>query len=80
VGHMLRSSGLLHVEASQARVFQSASRLAEARQRVMHVTPSQRLCRVQVEDGWINVTDCVGPCYPCFAIFFLLGHMNIVVF
>jgi hypothetical protein len=57
-----------------------ASRLAEARWRVVHVTPSRRLRRGQVEDGRINATGYVGPCYPCFIVFFILGHMGIVVF
>jgi hypothetical protein len=40
VGYMSRSSGLLHVEASLARV--------------VHVAPSWRLRRSQVEDGQVN--------------------------
>jgi hypothetical protein len=56
-----------------------ASRLVEARWQVVHMTPSRRLHRSQVEDGWVDATGCVGPCYPCFAIFILLGPMCIVV-
>jgi hypothetical protein len=48
-----------------------ASRLADA--------PLWRLCQSQVEDGRVYVTGCVGLCYPCFTIFFLLGHRGIVV-
>jgi hypothetical protein len=35
--HASRSSGLLRVEASRARIFNLASRLAEARRRMLHV-------------------------------------------
>jgi hypothetical protein len=41
-----------------------ASRLAEARWRVVHVALSRRLHQNQVEDGRVDVTGCVGPCYP----------------
>jgi hypothetical protein len=80
VVHALRSSDLLHVEASRARVSQFASRLAEPRRRVVHVAPSWLLRRVQVDDGRVDATGCIGPDYPCFAIFFLLGSRGIVVF
>jgi hypothetical protein len=56
-----------------------ATRLAEARLWVMHVAPSRRLHRVEVKDRWVDATGCVGPCYPCFAIFILLGPRGIVV-
>jgi hypothetical protein len=56
-----------------------ASRLAEARWRVVHVAPSQRLRQIQIEDGRINAMGCIGPCYLCFAIFILLGSRDIVV-
>jgi hypothetical protein len=48
------------------------SRLTEA--------PSQKLCQVQVEDGRVDTTGCVGPCYSCFIIFFILGHRGSLVF
>jgi hypothetical protein len=56
-----------------------ASRLVEARRRVVHVVPLWRLRRGQVEDGRVDVTGCVGPYYPCFVIFILLGPRGIVV-
>jgi hypothetical protein len=33
--------------------------LADSGWRVMHVTPSWRLCRDQIEDGRIDITGCV---------------------
>jgi hypothetical protein len=56
-----------------------ASRLAEARRRVLHVAPSWRLRRVQVEYGRVDATGCVRPYYPCFVVFILLGPRGIVV-
>jgi hypothetical protein len=35
--------------------------------------------RSQVEDELVDVTGCVGSCYPCFAVFILLGPRGIVV-
>jgi hypothetical protein len=51
MGHASRSIGLLHVEVNRARVFQFASKLAEARQYVVHVVSSRRLGRDEAEDG-----------------------------
>jgi hypothetical protein len=36
------------------------------------VAPSQRLRQRQAEDGQVDVMGYVGPCYPCFTVFFLL--------
>jgi hypothetical protein len=60
-------------------VFSSLASRLEARQRVMYMAPSQRLRRNQVEDGRVDVTGCVGSCYPCCAIFILLGTRGSVV-
>jgi hypothetical protein len=57
-----------------------ALRLVETRQRVVHVAPSRRLHRDQVKDGWVDVMGCVGPCYPYFVIFYVLGPRGVVVF
>jgi hypothetical protein len=57
-----------------------ASRLAEARWRVVHMAPSWRLCQDQVEDGRVDAMGCVGPYYPCFVIFHVLDRRGVVVF
>jgi hypothetical protein len=31
----------------------------------------------QVEDGWVDAMDCIGPCYPYFAVFIVLGPRSI---
>jgi hypothetical protein len=43
--------------------FSLASRLAETRQRVVHVAPLWRLRWDQVEDGWVDATGYVGHCF-----------------
>jgi hypothetical protein len=47
---------------------------------VLHVAPSWRSCEDQVEDRWVDAMDYVGPCYPYFAVFIVLGHRGILVF
>jgi hypothetical protein len=44
----------------------------EVRRRIVHVAPSQRFHRRQVEDGRVDVTGSVKSCYPTFAIFNIL--------
>jgi hypothetical protein len=44
-----------------------------------HVIPSRRLRRRQVEDGRVDVTDLVRPCYLIFVVFNVLGPKGIVV-
>jgi hypothetical protein len=56
-----------------------ASRLTEARRRVVHVAPSWRLHRSQVKDGRVDAMDCIRHFYPTFAVFNVLGHRGIVV-
>jgi hypothetical protein len=56
-----------------------ASRLVEARWSVVHVAPSRRLRRGQVEEGRVDAMGCVGTCYPFFTVFILLGPRGIVV-
>jgi hypothetical protein len=55
-------------------------RLAEAQWRVVHVAPSWRLGRDQVEDGRVDAMGCVGPDYPYFVVFYVLCPGDILVF
>jgi hypothetical protein len=75
--HASRSSDLLHVKASLARVSQSGLKIGGGT--TTGVAPSQSLHWRQVEDGWVNAMGCVGPCYPTFAVFNALGPRGIVV-
>jgi hypothetical protein len=69
VGHASRSSGLLRLEESRARVFQFASKLAEERRRVVDVASSQRSREVKVKDGWVDAMGCIEFFYLNFVIF-----------
>jgi hypothetical protein len=80
VGHTSRSSGLLRLEESRARVFQFASKLAEERRRVVDVASSRRSREVKVKDGWVDATCCIRLFYLNFAIFIVLGPRGILVF
>jgi hypothetical protein len=66
VGHILRSSGLLHLKASQARVSQSTG---GGTTRMVHVASSRRSRGDEAEDGRVNAMGCIGPCYPYFPSF-----------
>jgi hypothetical protein len=79
VRHASRFSNFLRMEVSMARVSQSGLRSVEAQRWVVHVAPLRRLHRRQVEDGQVNATGYVGPCYPTFVIFNMLGPRVIVV-
>jgi hypothetical protein len=79
VEHASRSDGLLGMEASLTRVSQSGLKTSRGATTGVHVAPSRRLRRRQVEDGRVDATGCVGPCYPTFVVFNVLGHRGIVV-
>jgi hypothetical protein len=78
VGHASRSSGLLRMKASLARVSQSRLKTGRGVMRMVHVAPSRRLCRSQIEDGRVDTMGCVGPCYPYFTVFILLASRGII--
>jgi hypothetical protein len=67
VGHVSRCSGLLRIEESRARVSQSGLKTG-------------RGATMGGARGTIDATGCVGPCYPCLAIFYVLGPRCILVF
>jgi hypothetical protein len=79
-GHTSRYSGLLRLEASPARVYQSSIKTGGAATRMVHVVSLRRLCEVEVEDGQIDTTDCIRFFYPIFIIFIVLASKDILVF
>jgi hypothetical protein len=79
-GHTSRSSDLLRVKANRTRIFQSDLKTGGGATRIVHVVSSWKLRRDQVEDRWVDATDCVGPCYAYFTIFILLCPRDILVF
>jgi hypothetical protein len=80
VGYTSRSSDLLHVEASRARVSQSGLKTGGGATWMVHVASLQRSCGVEAKDGWIDVMGCIRLFYPNFAIFIVLGPRGILVF
>jgi hypothetical protein len=77
---VLRSSGLLRLEANRARISQSGLKTGEGAVRMVYVAPSRRSCEDQVKDEHVDAMGCVGPCYPYFVIFMVLDHRGILVF
>jgi hypothetical protein len=59
-GHTLRSSGLLHVEASWASISESGLKIGGGAARMVHVASLWRLRRVEAEDRRVDVMGCIG--------------------
>jgi hypothetical protein len=72
-GHGSRYSGLLFLEASWVRVFQSDLKTGGGVTWMVHMTSLQRLHRVEPEDGRVDTTGCIGPFYLNFIVFYVLG-------
>jgi hypothetical protein len=79
VGHVSRSSGLLRLEASRGRVFQSGLETGGDTAQMMHVASSRRSRGDEAEDGRVDATGCIGLCYPYFVIFTVFGPRGILV-
>jgi hypothetical protein len=57
-----------------------ASRLVEARRRMMHVVSSRRSRGVKTEDRRVDATGYVEPFCPKIVVFYVLGPMSNLVF
>jgi hypothetical protein len=79
VRHVSRSSGLLRLEMSQARVSQSSLKTGGCTAWMVHMVSSRRLHGDEAQDGWVDATGCIGPFYPNFVIFVVLGHKGSLV-
>jgi hypothetical protein len=79
VGHTSRSSSLLGVEASLARVFQSGLKTGGGATTGGARGTIRKVRRRQAEDGRADAMCYVGPCHPCFVVFLLLGARGVVV-
>jgi hypothetical protein len=78
-GHASRSSGLLHVKESLTRVSMSSLKTGGGVTVGGACGTIAKVHQRQVEDGQVDATDCVGPCYLTFTIFNVLGLRGIVV-
>jgi hypothetical protein len=79
----LRSSGLLHLEASRARVSQSSLKTGGGVVWMVHVASSRRSHGSEATDGRFDGIGCgavkVGPNYTSLDTIFLLAHRGILV-
>jgi hypothetical protein len=78
-GHTLKSSGLLRLETSWARVSQSRVKTGGGTAWMVHVASSWRSRGDKVKDGQVNAIGCIRLFYPNFAIFIVLGHKGSIV-
>jgi hypothetical protein len=78
--HTSRFSCLLGMKASLSRVFQSGlntgggAMVGGARGTITEVESEAK-----VKDGRVDATGCVGPCYPIFVVFNVLGSRGILI-
>jgi hypothetical protein len=79
VEHVSRSSSLLYLKASQARVSQSSLKTGRGATWMVHVTSSRRSRGDKAEDERVDAMGCIRLFYPNFAIFFVLGHTSSLV-
>jgi hypothetical protein len=77
--HMSRSSSLLHLEVSRARVSQSSLKTGRGAARMVHVASSWRSCGDEAEDGHIDGMGCIRLFYLNFVIFIVLIHKGSLV-
>jgi hypothetical protein len=80
VGHASRSSGLLRLEASRARVSQSGLKTGKGTVWMVHVASSWRSRGDETEDGQVVVMGCIRLFYPNFVIFNVLCPKGNLVF
>jgi hypothetical protein len=79
VGHASRSSGLLHLEASQARVSQSNLKTSKGTAWLVYMASWRRSCGDTAKDGRVDVMGYIRLFYPTFAVFIILGHKDSLV-
>jgi hypothetical protein len=78
-GHASRSSGLLHLEASRARVSQSGLKIGRGVTRMVHMASSWRSRGDEAKDRQVNAMGCIGLFYPNFVVFIVLANKSSLV-
>jgi hypothetical protein len=63
-GRASRSSDLLRLKASRARVPQSGLKTSGGVTRMVYMASSWRSRTSEVEYGWVDATGCIGLFYP----------------
>jgi hypothetical protein len=80
IGHALRASGLLCLEASQTRVSQFGLKTSGGVALMVHMASSRRSRGDEVVDERVDAMGCIRTCYPYFVVFTVLGTMGISIF
>jgi hypothetical protein len=78
-GHASRSSGLLRLETSQARVSQSNLKTSRGAAWMVHVESSWMSRGDEAEDRLVNAMGCIRLFYPNFVISGVLGNKGSLV-
>jgi hypothetical protein len=78
--HALKSSSLLRLKASPARVFQCGLKSGGGAAWMVHVTSSWKSCGDEAKDGRVVVIGCIGHYYPYFTVFNVLCSKDVLVF
>jgi hypothetical protein len=77
-GYMLKSCGLLRLEAGRARIFQSSLKTGGGTTWMVHVASSQRSCEDEADDRCVDAMDCIVLFYPNYVVG-VLGHQGSLV-
>jgi hypothetical protein len=77
--HASKSSGLLHLEVSWARVSQYSLKTGGGAAWMVHVASSWRSRGDEAEDRWVDATGYIRLFYLNFADFIVLGHKGSLV-
>jgi prepilin signal peptidase PulO-like enzyme (type II secretory pathway) len=75
-----RSSSLFCLKVSEARVSQSGIKTGRGVVWMVQVASSWKLRGDEVEDGRVDVMDCIRHFYPNFVVFTILGPKGISIF
>jgi hypothetical protein len=77
--HATRSSGLLRLEASRARISQSSLKTGGGTIQIVHVTSLWRLRGDETEDKHVDTMGCIRLFYPNSIIFIVLDYKSSLV-
>jgi hypothetical protein len=77
--HASRSSGLLRMKVSWARVSQSSLKTGGGATQMVPMTSSWRSHGDEVKNGWVDAMGCIRLFSPNFTVFVVLGHKGTLV-
>jgi hypothetical protein len=74
-----RSSVLLRLKASRARIFQSSLKTGRGAAQMVHMASLQKSRGDEAEDGRVDATGYIRLFYPNFVVFIVLCHKGSLV-